>query len=160
MSASQTTSTTIEADVLAAQQGDQQAFTRLVEATCRLVTSIALTIVRDFDLSRDVAQDVFLSAWRDIRKLRSPSSFVPWIRQIAFTESNVGGYLNVMSAGHTTGGRAKLPLKPVSDSSPIPPIGLQVPNRSSGGGTNVTRSSPNGTGSAVNVNGWSGRLTD
>ena len=73
---------TIEADVLAAQRGDRQAFTRLVEATCSLVSSIALAIVRDPDLSRDVAQDVFLSAWRDIGKLREPSSFLPWLRQV------------------------------------------------------------------------------
>src|SRR5438067_1740315 len=72
----------IEADVVAAQRGDQQAFTRLVGTTCTLVSSIALAIVRDPDLSRDVAQDVFLSAWRDIGKLREPTSFLPWLRQV------------------------------------------------------------------------------
>jgi RNA polymerase sigma factor (sigma-70 family) len=82
MSGVQTTTIRIEADVLAAQQGDPQAFTRLVEASCTLVTSIALAIVRDVDLSRDIAQDVFLSAWRDLRKLRAPASFLPWIRQM------------------------------------------------------------------------------
>jgi RNA polymerase sigma factor (sigma-70 family) len=82
MSVIHTTTMRIEADVLAAQQGDQQAFTRLVEASCSLVTSIALAIVRDVDMSRDIAQDVFLSAWRDMRKLRAPASFLPWIRQM------------------------------------------------------------------------------
>lgn len=72
----------IEADVLSAQRGDPQAFTRLVETTCSLVSSIALAIVRDPDLSRDIAQDVFLSAWRDIGKLREPASFLPWLRQV------------------------------------------------------------------------------
>jgi RNA polymerase sigma factor (sigma-70 family) len=72
----------IEADVLAARGGDQQAFTRLVETTCSLVSSIALAIVRDPDLSKDIAQDVFLSAWRDIGKLRDPASFLPWLRQV------------------------------------------------------------------------------
>ncbi|HJZ76177.1 MAG TPA: RNA polymerase sigma factor [Vicinamibacterales bacterium] len=70
------------ADIEAAQRGDQMAFTRLVESTCVLVSSIALATVRDPDLSRDIAQDVFLSAWHDIRKLRQPSSFLPWLRQI------------------------------------------------------------------------------
>lgn len=82
MSALQTTALTIEADVRAAQRGDHQAFTRLVEATCSLVSSIALAIVRDPDLSRDIAQDVFVSAWRDIGKLREPASFLPWLRQV------------------------------------------------------------------------------
>ena len=34
-------------------------------------------------MSRDVAQDVFLAAWRDLRKLRNPASFLPWLRQLA-----------------------------------------------------------------------------
>jgi RNA polymerase sigma factor (sigma-70 family) len=46
------------------------------------VSSIALAIVRDLDVSRDVAQDVFLAAWRDLAKLRNPASFLPWLRQI------------------------------------------------------------------------------
>jgi RNA polymerase sigma factor (sigma-70 family) len=70
------------ADVEAAQRGDPTAFTRLVESTCVLVSSIAVAIARDPDVSRDIAQDVFLSAWHDIRKLREPSSFLPWLRQI------------------------------------------------------------------------------
>ena len=69
-------------DVVAAQRGDQMAFTRLVESTCVLVSSITLAIARDPDVSRDIAQDVFLSAWHDIRNLREPSSFLPWLRQI------------------------------------------------------------------------------
>jgi RNA polymerase sigma factor (sigma-70 family) len=80
--AAHTLSSILVADIEAAQHGDQTAFTRLVEATCVLVSSIALAIVRDPDLSRDIAQDVFLSAWHDIRKLRQPSSFLPWLRQI------------------------------------------------------------------------------
>src|SRR5215510_1538438 len=69
-------------DVEAAQRGDQTAFTRLVESTCVLVSSIALAIARDPDVSRDISQEAFLSAWHDIRKLRDPSSFLPWLRQI------------------------------------------------------------------------------
>lgn len=69
-------------DVEAAQRGDRPAFTRLVESTCVLVSSIALAIVRDPDVSRDISQDVFLSAWHDIRRLRDPASFLPWLRQV------------------------------------------------------------------------------
>lgn len=48
-----------------------------------MVASIVLAIVRDVDLSRDIAQDVFLSAWRDLGRLRNPGSFLPWLRQMA-----------------------------------------------------------------------------
>ena len=73
---------TLEPLVVAAANGDVDAFGRLVSATSALVSSIALAIVRDLELSRDVSQDVFLAAWRDLRTLRNPSSFLPWLRQM------------------------------------------------------------------------------
>ena len=72
----------LEAMVAAAAAGDQSAFGALVSQTSGVVSSIALAIVRDIDVSRDVAQDVFLAAWRDLRKLRNPASFLPWLRQM------------------------------------------------------------------------------
>jgi RNA polymerase sigma factor (sigma-70 family) len=72
----------LEPLVVAAAAGDVDAFGRLVSATSALVSSIALAIVRDLDLSKDVSQDVFLAAWRDLRTLRNPSSFLPWLRQM------------------------------------------------------------------------------
>src|SRR6185295_14928739 len=68
--------------VPAAARGDRDAFAALVDATRSVVSSIALAIVRDADLSRDVSQDVFLAAWRDISQLRDPNSFLPWLRQL------------------------------------------------------------------------------
>ncbi len=73
----------IEHHVAAARGGDREAFGRLVDATRNLVASITLAIVRDAELSRDVAQEVFLAAWADLGRLREPSSFLPWLRQIA-----------------------------------------------------------------------------
>ncbi len=68
--------------VRAAARGDRDAFTDLVDRTRTLVCSIAMAILRDVEASQDVAQDVFLSAWRDLRKLREPASFLPWLRQM------------------------------------------------------------------------------
>ncbi len=72
----------LEPLVAAAATGDADAFARVIGATGSLVTSIALAIVRDVDMSQDIAQDVFLTAWRDLRKLRNPGSFLPWLRQM------------------------------------------------------------------------------
>lgn len=72
---------TLGRDLPAAARGDRDAFARLVDGTRSVVSSIALAIVRDPELSRDVAQDVFLAAWRDLGQLRDPQSFLPWLRQ-------------------------------------------------------------------------------
>jgi RNA polymerase sigma factor (sigma-70 family) len=73
----------LEPFVVAAASGDRDAFGRLVTATSGVVSSISLAILRDLDTSRDVSQDVFLAAWRDLGKLRNPASFLPWLRQLA-----------------------------------------------------------------------------
>jgi RNA polymerase sigma factor (sigma-70 family) len=69
--------------VLAAAQGDAEAYGELVTETSNLVTSIVLAVVHDLELSRDVAQEVFLAGWRDLKNLRNPASFLPWLRQTA-----------------------------------------------------------------------------
>jgi RNA polymerase sigma factor (sigma-70 family) len=80
--------TVLEPLVRAASAGDADAYGRLVAATSGLVSSIALAIVRDLELSQDIAQDVFLSAWRDLCKLRNPASFLPWLRQMTRNRSH------------------------------------------------------------------------
>lgn len=76
------TALALSTHVPAAARGDRDAFAALVDGTRSVVTSIALAIVRDVDLSRDIAQDVFLAAWRDLGQLRDPNSFLPWLRQL------------------------------------------------------------------------------
>jgi RNA polymerase sigma factor (sigma-70 family) len=75
-------------DVLAAAAGDRAAYGRLVDGTRNLVCSIALGIVRDLATSEDVAQEVYLAAWQGLGKLRNPSSFLPWLRQLTRNRSH------------------------------------------------------------------------
>ena len=65
MSPVSTLGTRLETDVLAASAGDTQAFGRLVDQTKSAVTAVALAIVGDYPASQDIAQDVFLAAWRN-----------------------------------------------------------------------------------------------
>lgn len=60
---------------------DRATFTRLVETYRTTVCSIALAIVRDVPTSEDVAQEVFLAAWRHQGQLRNPRSIGAWLRQ-------------------------------------------------------------------------------
>ena len=62
-------------DVLLAQNGDIQAYERLIKHCQNAVTSIALAIVKDIDDSEEVAQQVFVSIWQNLNKLKNPSSF-------------------------------------------------------------------------------------
>lgn len=72
-----------EPDVRQAAAGDRDAFARLLEATRTTVCSIALAVVRDVEASEDVAQDVYVHAWRGLPTLRNSDSFLPWLRQLA-----------------------------------------------------------------------------
>jgi pimeloyl-ACP methyl ester carboxylesterase len=58
-------------------RGDDRAFARLVDATRSGVSSVALVIVRDPELSRDVAPGVYLAVWQDLSRLRQATSFLP-----------------------------------------------------------------------------------
>ncbi len=72
----------IELHLPAAQAGDQQAFSEIVAGCQGGITAIALSIVRDIQTSEDIAQEAFLSAWSNLKRLRNASSFLPWLRQI------------------------------------------------------------------------------
>jgi RNA polymerase sigma factor (sigma-70 family) len=77
------TAEALSLEVLAARDGDRQAFARLVDATRNVVCSVTLAIVRDVEASEDLAQDVFVAAWTGLPTLRAPDSFLPWLRQLA-----------------------------------------------------------------------------
>lgn len=66
----------------AARRGDRKAFSALVAATQTTVTTLALAVVRDVQLSEDIAQEAYFRVWQRLRHLESNSSFLPWLRQI------------------------------------------------------------------------------
>ena len=72
----------IHAHLAAAAEGDRDAYGRIVAACQNTVTAIALAITRDVPASEDVAQEAFISAWQNLRRLQNPASFLPWLRQI------------------------------------------------------------------------------
>jgi len=73
----------LQSDFSAARAGDVAAFARLVQATQRMVTSVALAVTRDIALSEDIAQETFLSAWRRLGAMQHADSLLPWLRQVA-----------------------------------------------------------------------------
>lgn len=73
--------------VSAAIDGDRTAFDALVRETSGVVCAIALAVTRDVQASEDIAQEVYLDAWKGIGKLRNHTSFLPWLRQLTRNKS-------------------------------------------------------------------------
>ena len=66
-----------------ARAGDQTAFGALYDNWFDRVYDLAFRIVRDANAAADVAQDTFLSAWRELDGLSDPAAFGGWVRRIA-----------------------------------------------------------------------------
>jgi len=69
--------------VRASQAGDRGAFDELVDRYKEIVFSVAYRFARDPDLAMDLAQDVFIRAYRGIKSFQGKSSFSTWLYRIA-----------------------------------------------------------------------------
>jgi RNA polymerase sigma-70 factor (ECF subfamily) len=71
------------AAVAACQRGDREAFDRLVERHQREVYRLCYRYVGTHEDANDLAQEVFLRAWRSIGRFRGDSAFRTWLHRIA-----------------------------------------------------------------------------
>jgi RNA polymerase sigma-70 factor (ECF subfamily) len=62
--------------------GDQEAFASLVDASVDRLYAVATMILRDSDRAQDAVQDALVSAWRDVRALRDPDAWGPWLHRL------------------------------------------------------------------------------
>jgi RNA polymerase sigma-70 factor (ECF subfamily) len=69
--------------VAACQQGEREAFDRLVERYQRDVYRLCYRYVNNHQDANDMAQDVFIKAYRAIGRFRGDSSFSTWLYRIA-----------------------------------------------------------------------------
>ena len=65
-----------------AKQGDGEAFDALARAAGDKCMAIAVRILRDADLAEDAVQAALITAWRELRSLRDPEAFEPWLHRI------------------------------------------------------------------------------
>jgi RNA polymerase sigma factor (sigma-70 family) len=73
-----------EAAVVAlAMSGDVAAFSELVRRRQSWLRNLLRRLCRDPALADDLAQQVFLQAWRSLPRLRSVAAFGPWLRRLA-----------------------------------------------------------------------------
>ncbi|MEA3226953.1 MAG: sigma-70 family RNA polymerase sigma factor [Planctomycetota bacterium] len=69
--------------VNAVLDGEKQAFAVLVERYERPVRAVALDVLGDHHLAKDVTQDVFVRAYERLAHLRRPEAFGAWLLKIS-----------------------------------------------------------------------------
>lgn len=72
----------MQKDVKAAQQGDRQAFERLVRHYAGMAGSVAYEKLQDVQLAEDAVQEAFTEAFLNLHKLRMAEAFPGWFKVI------------------------------------------------------------------------------
>ena len=68
------------------QGGDIDAFGTIVQKFQNMAVGYAYSILGDFHLAEDAAQEAFINAYRDLHRLREPDAFPGWLRKIVFKQ--------------------------------------------------------------------------
>ena len=69
------------------QQGDGQAFKRLVDEWQDMVYNTAVGIVQNADDADDITQDVFIQVYQSVSSFKGESKFSTWLYRIVVTKS-------------------------------------------------------------------------
>lgn len=70
--------------MLKARVGDLAAYGEIVKRYQDMAVGYAFSILGDFHLSEDAAQEAFVEAFRCLPSLREPDAFASWFRRIIF----------------------------------------------------------------------------
>jgi RNA polymerase sigma-70 factor (ECF subfamily) len=65
-----------------AQQGDHEAFDALAASLYDRLYAIARRVLRDGYAAEDAVQEALIRGWRDLRSLRDPERFEPWMHRL------------------------------------------------------------------------------
>lgn len=66
-----------------ARKGDRHAFVELVKRRQTWVRNLMRRCCGDVALADDLAQQVFMQAWKSVGHLKRPSRFGPWLKRLA-----------------------------------------------------------------------------
>ncbi len=69
------------------QQGDEQAFKKLLDEYENMVYNTALGIVQNEDDADDITQDVFIQVYNSVSSFKSESKFSTWLYRIVISKA-------------------------------------------------------------------------
>jgi RNA polymerase sigma-70 factor (ECF subfamily) len=70
------------------QRGDANAFEILLQRHQKATFNLVYRLLGDYDEAAEVAQEVFLSAYKSIRQFRGDANFSTWLYRIAFNHAS------------------------------------------------------------------------
>jgi len=73
--------------VIDSLSGHQDAFETIIQKYQSLVCSLTYSATGDFQISEDIAQSTFVTAWRDLSKLDDPTKLKSWLCSVARHQS-------------------------------------------------------------------------
>jgi RNA polymerase sigma factor (sigma-70 family) len=76
----------LESVVQQAKTGNSEAFGLLVRRFQDMAVGYAFSILHDFHLAEDAAQEAFIQAHQDLWQLRNPHAFPAWLRRLIFKQ--------------------------------------------------------------------------
>ncbi len=91
-----------------AKRGDEEAFDALARMVGDRCMAIAVRILRDSHLAEDAVQSSLVVAWRELRTLRDPDRFEPWLHRILTNEC----YAEARRRTRWTANLTVLPVEP------------------------------------------------
>lgn len=91
--------------VMAAQNGDLDAFGLIVQRFQGMAYTSAYAMLEDAQMAEDVTQEAFIEAYLNLPKLREPAAFPGWFRRIVFKQGD-----RVLRGKHL----ATVPLEPAT----------------------------------------------
>ena len=72
--------------VLQARQGDLESYGKIVRRFQDMAYGYAYSLLSDFHLAEDAAQEAFIEAYRQLADLRTPEAFPGWFRKIVLKQ--------------------------------------------------------------------------
>lgn len=88
LSIPKTVATTLEEDdarlVVACKNGDQDAFSLLVQRYQRRVFNLVFRMLQNYEEASEVTQEAFLAAWQGLPAFRGEARFSTWLYRIAY----------------------------------------------------------------------------